>query len=46
MTSWVRCGWKLKVRKGEWTPLMMPVVEKLSAEDMLDLAAFAAPHMP
>jgi cytochrome c553 len=33
-------------RKGEWTSLMQPVVEKLSAEDMLDLAAFAASRMP
>jgi len=33
-------------RKGEWTSLMKPVVEKLSAEDMLDLAAFAASRTP
>jgi cytochrome c553 len=29
-------------RKGEWTQLMVPVVEKLSADDMLDVAAFVA----
>lgn len=33
-------------RKGEWTPLMQSVVAKLSAEDMLDLAAYAASRVP
>jgi len=29
-------------RKGQWTDLMKPVVEKLTAEDMLNLAAYTA----
>lgn len=33
-------------RKGEWTQLMKPVVEKLSAEDMLDIAAYSASRQP
>ena len=33
-------------RKGEWTQLMKPVVEKLSAEDMLNIAAYSASRQP
>ena len=33
-------------RKGEWTQLMKPVVEKLSAEDMLVIAAYCASRQP
>jgi cytochrome c553 len=34
------------VRKGLWADLMKPVVEKLTAEDMLNLAAYTASRMP
>jgi cytochrome c553 len=33
-------------RKGEWTELMKPVVEKLSVEDMLNIAAYCASRQP
>jgi cytochrome c553 len=33
-------------RKGEWTELMKPVVEKLTAEDMLNIAAYTASLTP
>ena len=33
-------------RKGLWADLMKPVVEKLSAEDMLNLAAYTASRAP
>lgn len=33
-------------RKGEWTDLMKPVVAKLSNEDMLAIAAYAASRVP
>ncbi len=33
-------------RKGVWTPLMMRVVSKLSADDMLDIAAYTASLKP
>jgi cytochrome c553 len=33
-------------RKGQWTELMKPVVEKLSAEDMLTIAAYCASRQP
>jgi cytochrome c553 len=33
-------------RKGVWSDLMKPVVEKLSAEDMLNLAAYTASRAP
>jgi cytochrome c553 len=33
-------------RKGVWTDLMKPVVEKLTAEDMLNLAAYTASRGP
>jgi cytochrome c553 len=33
-------------RKGQWTELMKPVVEKLSAEDMLTIAAWCASRQP
>jgi cytochrome c553 len=33
-------------RKGEWTQLMKPVVEKLTAEDMLNIAAYSASRQP
>jgi cytochrome c553 len=33
-------------RKGEWTELMKPVVEKLSAEEMLNIAAYCASRQP
>lgn len=33
-------------RKGTWTELMKPVVEHLSTEDMMDIAAYAASQMP
>jgi len=33
-------------RKGVWTDLMKPVVEKLSNEDMLAIAAYTASRMP
>jgi cytochrome c553 len=34
------------MRKGVWTDLMKPVVEKLSNEDMLAIAAYTASRMP
>jgi cytochrome c553 len=33
-------------RKGQWTELMKPVVEKLGAEDMLTIAAYCASRQP
>src|SRR6266850_7923575 len=33
-------------RKGVWTDLMKPVVEKMSAEDMLNIAAYTASRTP
>lgn len=33
-------------RKGRWTELMMPVVSKLSEEDMLNIAAYTASRVP
>ena len=33
-------------RKAQWTELMKPVVEKLSAEDMLNIAAYCASRQP
>ena len=33
-------------RKGMWTELMMPVVSKLSEEDMLNIAAYTASRIP
>jgi cytochrome c553 len=33
-------------RKGVWTDLMKPVVEKLSAEDVLNLAAYVSSRAP
>jgi cytochrome c553 len=33
-------------RKGEWTSLMKPVVEKLTAQDMIDIAAYTASRTP
>jgi cytochrome c553 len=33
-------------RKGTWTDLMKPVVEKLTNDDMLAIAAYAASRMP
>ena len=33
-------------RKGEWTDLMKPVVSRLSDEDMLNIAAYAASRKP
>ena len=33
-------------RKGQWTDLMKPVVAKLTAEDMLNIAAYTASRMP
>jgi cytochrome c553 len=37
---------KLGKRRGAWTPLMMPVVEKLTAADVLNLAAYFASLEP
>jgi cytochrome c553 len=37
---------QLGTRKGVWTDLMKPVVAKLSAEDMLDIAAYTASRVP
>jgi cytochrome c553 len=34
------------MRKGQWTELMKPVVEKLSADDMLTIAAYCASRQP
>jgi cytochrome c553 len=33
-------------RKGQWTDLMKPVVAKLTAEDMLNIAAYTASRVP
>jgi cytochrome c553 len=33
-------------RKGNWTELMKPVVAKLTADDMMNIAAYAASRMP
>jgi cytochrome c553 len=33
-------------RKGEWTDLMKSVVEKLTAQDMIDIAAYTASRAP
>jgi cytochrome c553 len=33
-------------RKGSWTELMKPVVEHLSTDDMLNIAAYAASLNP
>jgi cytochrome c553 len=33
-------------RKGQWTDLMKPVVEKLTSEDMLNIAAYTASRGP
>src|SRR5262249_17005880 len=33
-------------RKGQWTDLMKPVVEKLSADDMINIAAYLASRTP
>src|SRR5215831_12944422 len=37
---------QLGTRKGTWTDLMKPVVEKLTAEDMLNIAAYTASRVP
>jgi len=37
---------KLGKRRGEWTPLMAPVVASLGASDILDLAAYLASLKP
>ncbi|PYS42602.1 MAG: cytochrome C-binding protein [Acidobacteria bacterium] len=37
---------QLGTRKGEWTDLMKPVVAKLTAEDMLNIAAYTASRVP
>jgi cytochrome c553 len=37
---------QLGTRKGVWTDLMKPVVEKLTAEDMLNIAAYTASRVP
>ncbi len=34
------------VRKGQWTDLMKPVVEKLTAEDMINIVAYTASRSP
>ena len=34
------------VRAGGWSPLMKPVVEKLSLDEMISLAAYAASLSP
>jgi cytochrome c553 len=34
------------IRKGEWSDLMKPVVAKLTAEDMLNIAAYTASRSP
>jgi cytochrome c553 len=33
-------------RKGEWTSLMKPVVEKLSDDDIIAITAYTASLMP
>lgn len=37
---------QLGTRKGTWTDLMKPVVQKLTAEDMLNIAAYTASRAP
>jgi cytochrome c553 len=37
---------QLGTRKGVWTDLMKPVVAKLTAEDMLNIAAYTASRVP
>lgn len=37
---------KLGKRRGAWTPLMMPVVENLTADDILNLSAYLASLEP
>jgi cytochrome c553 len=37
---------QIGTRKGTWTDLMKPVVEKLTAEDMLNIAAYTASRVP
>jgi cytochrome c553 len=37
---------KLGMRRGEWTPLMTPVVTSLSADDILNLSAYLASLEP
>jgi len=37
---------RVNARKGEWTQLMKPVVEKLTSEDMLSIAAYTASRAP
>jgi cytochrome c553 len=40
----VRQLWDIKegTRKGEWSPLMKPIVENLTQDDMLAIAAYVA----
>jgi cytochrome c553 len=40
----VRQLWDIQqgTRKGTWSPLMRPVVEKLTQDDMIAIAAYAA----
>ena len=44
----VRQMWDMQqgTRKGEWTDLMKPVVSNLSAEDMLNIAAYTSSQTP
>jgi cytochrome c553 len=37
---------QIGTRKGQWSDLMKPVVAKLSAEDMLNIAAYTASRVP
>ena len=37
---------QIGVRKGTWTDLMKPVVARLTAEDMLNIAAYTASRVP
>ena len=37
---------QLGARKGEWSDLMKPVVEKLTAEDILNISAYTASRVP
>ena len=37
---------QIGTRKGVWSDLMKPVVAKLSAEDMLNIAAYTASRVP
>ena len=36
------CDFKQGTRKGAWSPLMKPVVENLTQDDMLAIAAYVA----